>query len=77
VKISDEDLLKTAHKYGIMPDSLKCHVFYLLDQGMSRREIRFALRQFRDMSSPSTFANTIRKYSQLWEEAQRKGDKTA
>lgn len=70
MRVSDELLMKTARKYGIYPGSLKAHVFALLDQGLTRREVRFALRHLADPERPGALASTIRKYERIWREAQ-------
>lgn len=70
MRVSDELLMKTARKYGIQPGSLKAHVFPLLDQGLTRREVRFALRHLADPERPGVLAGTVRRYEGMWRKAQ-------
>lgn len=64
--LSDTELLNTARNYQLDPFGLKCRVFALLDNGYSRREVRFLLRNFRDPKRPQVFTETVRRYYQLW-----------
>ena len=66
MKITDEVLLQTAKRYGIVPGSLKSHAFALFDQGLSRAEVRYLLRRFRNPEKPRALAETIRRYEKLW-----------
>ena len=70
MRVDDEVLLETSRKYNIRPDSVKCYVFALLDRGLSRREIRFALRHLANPERPQAFASTVRRYERMWREAQ-------
>ncbi len=73
IRATDEDLLTTARKYGVQPDSLKALAFALFDRGLSRAEVRFALRGRRKPDDAGTFAATVRSYHTLWRERQGKG----
>lgn len=69
MKVTDEVLLETARRYGVVPGTLKCRAFALFDQGLSRAEVRYLLRRFRNPENPRVFAETIRKYEMLWRRA--------
>lgn len=69
MKVTDEMLLETAKRYGIVPGSLKSHAFALFDQGLSRAEVRYVLRRFRNPENPRALAETVRRYEMLWRRA--------
>ena len=69
--INDKELIETARRYNLDPDSMKGEAFALFDHGYSLREVRFLLRKHKNPANPSSYSSTLRKYRILWESAQK------
>ena len=68
--VSDKEIINTARKYNIDPNSMKSEAFALFERGYSLKETRFLLRKHKNPANPSSYSSTLRKYRKLWESAQ-------
>ena len=68
--INDKQIIETARKYNLDPNSMKSEAFSLFDCGYSLKEIRFLLRRYKKPFAPSSYSNTLRRYRKLWESTQ-------
>ena len=70
IRKRDLDHIETARKYGLQPGKMKCEAYALFDNGYSAMEVRHILRRYQHPRFKKRFANTIKKYHQLWKKAQ-------
>ena len=64
----DKQIIETARKHRLAPGTFKCEAFLLFDQGFTRREVKFVLRQMKADASDRTLPNTISRYYS-WKQA--------
>ena len=69
--VNDKQLIDTATKYNLDPNSMKSEAFALFDHGYSLKEVRFLLRRHKNPADPSSYSSTLRRYRILWESAQK------
>ena len=69
--VSDKELIETARKHNLDPNSMKGEAFALFDRGYSLKEVRFLLRRHRNPANPSVYSATLRRYRKLWESVQK------
>jgi len=69
--LNDKQLIDTARKYNLDPNSMKSEAFALFDHGYSLKEVRFLLRRHKNPADPSSYSSTLRRYRILWESAQK------
>ena len=68
--VNDKQLIETARKWNLDPNSMKNEAFALFDHGYSLKEVRFLLRRHKNPANPSSYSSTLRRYRKLWESVQ-------
>ena len=68
--VTDKELIETARRHNLGPNSMKGEAFALFDRGYSLKEVRFLLRRRRNSANPSVFSATLRRYRKLGESAE-------
>jgi hypothetical protein len=73
MKISKEGKkrIELSRKYGIRPDTFKCDLFLLFEEGYSSSEAIFLMQHVEIEHGDKTLRNTIRKYYYLWKKLQK------